>query len=494
MVDKKFLLFTLIIVFILILFTPPILASDISDAIVKVYAVSDSPDYLNPWNMMGPYSVTGSGAIIEGNHILTNAHVVSNLTFLQVRRYGNTQRYPARLLAISHQCDLALLTVDDPNFFRDIDPLPIGELPATNQEVLVYGFPMGGDTLSITKGVVSRIEHQPYVHSSIALLAGQIDAAINPGNSGGPVIVDGKIVGVVMQGIPSSQNIGYMVPAPIIQHFFEDISDGKLDGFPDLGVYTQRMENPDIREKYAMPENTTGVLVNQIVPGSSAEGFIYPGDVILAIDDSPIANDGTVEFRAKERTNLVYMVQNHQIGDDLNIKIMREGKVQNLSVNLNSSYEKNWLIPYEQYETLPTYFIYGGLVFSPLSINLFNIWGSKWFDNAPKELVALLINNIPKVEGEQVVILLRVLPASVNDGYQNFAPWIVKKVNGKEIINMKDLVQTIENDESSPFVILENDTNQQIVLSREKAKQANPQILATYKIKEDRSLDLRQIQ
>jgi len=360
MIRKKQISFGFIIVFMLLFFSLPAIASDISDAIVKVYAVSDPPDYLNPWNMMGPSSVTGSGAVIEGNRILTNAHVVSDLTFIQVRRYGDTQRYPARLLAISHQCDLALITVDDPSFFQGIDPLPTGDLPATNQEVLVYGFPMGGDTLSITKGVVSRIEHQPYVHSSITLLAGQIDAAINPGNSGGPVIVDGKIVGVVMQGIPSSQNIGYMVPAPIIKHFFEDLSDEQLDGFPNLGVYMQYMENPDIREKYTMPVNITGVLVNQVIPGSSADGIIQPGDVILSIDDSPIANDGTVEFRAKERTNLAYIVQKHQIGDDLNLKILRNGKVQNLSVNLSSSYEKNWLIPYEQYETLPTYYIYGG--------------------------------------------------------------------------------------------------------------------------------------
>lgn len=102
----------------------------------------------------------------------------------------------------------------------------------------------------------------------------------------------------------------------------------------------QYMENPDIREKYTMPVNITGVLVNQVIPGSSADGIIQPGDVILSIDDSPIANDGTVEFRAKERTNLAYIVQKHQIGDDLNLKILRNGKVQNLSVNLSSSYEK----------------------------------------------------------------------------------------------------------------------------------------------------------
>ena len=491
MVWKKISLLSSSLIFMLLLLTLPILASDITDAIVKVYAVSDSPDYLNPWNMMGPSSVTGSGAIIEGNRILTNAHVVSDLTFLQVRRYGDTQRYPARLIAISHQADLALITVDDPNFFTDVDPLPIGDLPATNQEVYVYGFPMGGDTLSITKGIISRIEHQPYVHSSISLLAGQIDAAINPGNSGGPVIVDGKIVGVVMQGIPGSQNIGYMVPAPIINHFFEDLKDGRYDGFPNLGIYMQFMENPDLRKRYSMPDKTTGVLVNQVIPGSSADGMIKPGDVILSMDDSVIANDGTVEFRAKERTNLAYLVQKHQIGDNLSIHVLRDGKELSLQIKLDSSYEKNWLIPFEQYETLPTYYIYGGLVFSPLSVNLLSIWGSNWYNNAPKELVALLSNNIPKVEGEQVVILLRVLPAEVNDGYQNLDPWRVKKANGKEVLNMKELVKVIESEESGPFTILENDTGQQIVLDREKIQQANGQILATYKIREDRSPNLR---
>ena len=111
MIRKKQISFGFIIVFMLLFFSLPAIASDISDAIVKVYAVSDPPDYLNPWNMMGPSSVTGSGAVIEGNRILTNAHVVSDLTFIQVRRYGDTQRYPARLLAISHPVSYTHLDV-----------------------------------------------------------------------------------------------------------------------------------------------------------------------------------------------------------------------------------------------------------------------------------------------------------------------------------------------------------------------------------------------
>ncbi|MCK5767943.1 MAG: serine protease, partial [Candidatus Atribacteria bacterium] len=245
---------------------------DVREAIVKVYVVSDSPDYYNPWSMQGPRGASGSGSIIENNLILTNAHVVSDHTFLQVRKYGETTRHRAEVVAVSHLTDLALIKVDEPGFFDGEPFLSLGELPEPQQEVLVYGFPMGGDMLSITKGIISRIEHQPYVHSSSVFLAAQIDAAINPGNSGGPVLMDDKIVGVVMQGISSSQNIGYMVPVPVIRHFFDDLKDGSFDGYPSLGVSLQDMENPGLRGYYQMEKDMSGVLINQIIPGSPSDG------------------------------------------------------------------------------------------------------------------------------------------------------------------------------------------------------------------------------
>ncbi|MFA5562809.1 MAG: serine protease, partial [Candidatus Caldatribacteriota bacterium] len=214
---KVYILSIIVLLVFLSLLSNSFASEDVREAIVKVYTVSNSPDYYNPWSMQGPRASSGSGCMIEGNLILTNAHVVGNQTFLQVRKYGDTQRFTARVVAVSHLTDLALLTVDDEQFFEGEPALSLGELPETQQEVLVYGFPMGGDMLSITKGVISRIEHQPYVHSSSVFLAGQIDAAINPGNSGGPVLVEDKIVGVVMAGIPSAQNIGYMVPVPVIR-------------------------------------------------------------------------------------------------------------------------------------------------------------------------------------------------------------------------------------------------------------------------------------
>jgi len=464
---------------------------DVREAIVKVYVVSNSPDYYNPWSMRGPQGGSGSGCIIENNLILTNAHVVSDHTFLQVRKYGDTERYQAQVVAVSHLTDLALIKVEDPAFFEGEPVLSFGELPETQQEVLVYGFPMGGDMLSITKGIISRIEHQPYVHSSSSFLAGQIDAAINPGNSGGPVLVNDKIVGVVMQGISSSQNIGYMVPVPVIRYFFDDLKDGTYDGYPSLGVSMQDMENQSLREYYQMEEGLSGVLINQIIPGSPADGYLKAGDILLSIGDYAIGNDGTVEFRTNERTQLTYVIQQKQIGEMIQMEILREGKKMSLDLNLSRSLKKDRLVPMEEYETLPTYYIYGGMVFCPLSKNLLDIWGAQWYQSAPRELIYFLLNNnIPEKEDQQVVVLLKTLAANVNEGYQNVNSWVVDKVNGEKIWNLSELVEKVENS-PDPYIVFEDKWGQQIVIDREKAENTHQEILQTYRIPFDRSEDLR---
>lgn len=463
--------------------------TDVRESIVKVYTVSNYPDYYNPWSMQGPRASSGSGCIINNNLILTNAHVVSNETFLQVRKYGDTERYRAQVLAVSHLTDLALLTVDEPEFFEGIAPLSLGELPQIQQEVVVYGFPVGGDMLSITKGVISRIEHQTYVHSSSIFLAGQIDAAINPGNSGGPVLADDKIVGVVMQGISSAQNIGYMVPVPVIRHFFIDLEDGKLDGYPSLGISLQDMENEGMRRYYQMGAGQGGVLINQIVPGSPADGNLETGDVLLSLEDFTVGNDGTIEFRPNERTHLNYVVQQKQIGEDLKLSILREGEERELKINLFRSSLKDNLVPMEQYETLPTYYIYGGLVFCPLTKDLLNIWGAQWYQSAPRELVCSISNNIPEREGQQVIIVLKVLAADVNQGYQNINSGVVDRINGEKIWNMVDLIEKIEHCDK-PFIILEDKYNQKIVIDRAMAEESQQEVLAVYRILADRSEDL----
>ncbi|MBP7830559.1 MAG: trypsin-like peptidase domain-containing protein [Kiritimatiellae bacterium] len=465
-------------------------ARDVRDSIVKIYTVHNTPDYFNPWSMRGPFSSTGSGCVIPGKRILTNAHVVGDQTFIQVRRNGEARRYVARVLAVAHDADLALLAVDDPAFFEGVEPLEFGELPRTQQEVLVYGFPMGGDTLSITKGVVSRIEHQNYTHSSCNLLAIQIDAAINPGNSGGPAVVDGRIVGVAMQAMRQADNIGYLVPAPVIQHLLRDLEDGRRDGIPSLGLMLEDMENPGLRKKYKLPDDRTGVLIVRIAHGSPTEALLREGDVLLSVDGHAIANDGTVEYRPRERTSVSYWIQQHQLEETANLEILRDGEVLPVQVRLTSRMEQDWLVPLDQYDILPTYYIYGGIVFSPLTVNLLQAWGGNWYEKAPRDLVARLGFNMVTPEQDEVVLALRVLAADVNEGYHTVSSWTVETVNGEKVRNLKHLIGRIEGAADDPFIVLENEWGQKLVLDREQAERTGPRILETYRIPQDRSLDL----
>ncbi|HIE11058.1 MAG TPA: serine protease [Kiritimatiellae bacterium] len=465
-------------------------AERIKEAIVKVFAVQNPPDYYEPWSMRGMRSVSGSGCLIRKRRILTNAHVISDRTFILVRRFGQTRKFRAGVLAVSHEADLALLTVADDEFWEGVRPLEVGFLPDPHTEIAVYGFPLGGDYLSVTKGVISRIEHRTYTHSSCFLLAAQIDAAINPGNSGGPAVADGKVVGVVMQGMPSAENIGYIVPSPVIRHFLQDVRDGTYDGFPSLGLVLQETENRDMKRYFGMPPEGEGVLVLKVAPGSPADGVIRPGDILLEVDGCPVAEDGTVEFQHHQRTSVAYCIQRHQIGDTIPVKLWRKGERIEVEVVLSRPMQDDWLIPNQRYDVLPTYYIYGGLVFMPLTRNYLMSWGPNWFNNAPKELVAMLSDNLRRPERDEVVLMTKVLASSVNEGYHKWNNWVVEKVNGVPVRNLRHLVELVEGSRQM-FVVFENDKRQKIILDRSKAIEATPEILKTYHIPADRSPDLR---
>lgn len=455
----------------------------IKDAVVKIYTVINAPDYFRPWNAHISRA-SGSGCIISGHRILTNAHVVANQAFIEVRRHGQPQRYKAKVLSVAHEVDLALLTVDDKDFFSNVEPLKLGELPKMQHDVLVYGFPMGGDALSVTRGVVSRIEHRQYVHSSEYFLAAQIDAAINPGNSGGPVLADSRVVGVVMQGYRSADNIGYMVPVVIVDHFLRDIQDGSHDGFPGIGMAFQPMENPDVKRKYGMSRDQTGVLVVKIFPGSSAAGALREEDVILTVDGHDVADDGTVEFRPNERTALNYCVQKHQVGEKISLSLLRDSATTEITFNLDRRASDFQLVPNEQYDQLPRYFIYGGIVFSPLTKNLVKTFGK----NAPNNLVVEL-SNWPTETKREVVVALQVLASEVNKGYHGIGGRIVEEVNGRTFKDFDEFYQLVTNSQE-PFMTFKDKKGFQIVIDRKKALESNEEILQTYRIDADRSHDL----
>ena len=465
---------------------------NIAGAVVKIYAVYNSHNYYEPWQMAGQRRRYGSGCIIAGNRILTSAHLVADCTFLQVKRAREAKKYMAEVEVVAHDCDLAILQVKDDSFFSDIKPLALGDLAEIRDRINVYGFPVGGDEMSITEGVVSRIEHINYTHSNAYLLACQIDASINPGNSGGPVLKNGKIIGVAFQAFQAGQgeNIGYMVAVPVIRQFIDDIKDAYCDGIPDLGFRWQRMENPDLRLKYGMAEKQTGVLVNEIYLGSPGEGIIKPGDIILSVNGHNIENDGTVDFRKGERTSFRYYVQKKQINDTLPLEILREDEVIRIQTKLSMNINTWRLIPHKQYNKAPTYYIIGGLVFESLTQNFLMEWGRSWKSRAPRNLVNYYYNGKRSEGRKEIVVLVKVLADEINAGYHELVNKVISYANNRRISTIRDLTHAIENHEGR-YHTLVDERGMRIVVEKKKVDENNQKILDKYKIISDRSEDLQ---
>ncbi len=482
------------VLFLFALCQPAGAAVSINNSVVKIYTVFNPYSYQHPWQLKGQQTFHGSGSIIAGNLILTNAHVVSDQVFIQVRRAGKAKKYTAKIKAVSHTSDLALLTVDDKDFFKGATPLEIGTLPDIRDKVAAYGFPDGGDKLSITEGIVSRIEHTNYAHSGAYLLTCQVDASINGGNSGGPVILNGKIAGVAFQALTGNdfENIGYMVPAPVVNHFLRDVKDGKLDGTPELGISMQKMENAELRKFYQMSKDQTGALIVKIYPDSPAENILLPGDVILAVDDIAIANDGTIPFHHELRTFFGYLIQKKYIGDSITMKILRRGEVNKVKVQLTKACGYERLVPHQQYDLQPSYFIYGGLVFETLTRNYLQEFGTEldWYMSAPADLLNAYIKGEPSSDRREVVVLTQVLADELTTGFHEITNYIVDSIDGKKVKDIRDVVRILERD-TGKYQVIKDNRGYKIILNRKKARKSSADILKKYRIDEDRSEDLR---
>ncbi|KAK9139463.1 hypothetical protein Scep_009144 [Stephania cephalantha] len=466
-------------------------AGDLQDAaflnaVVKVYCTHTAPDYSLPWQKQRQFTSTGSAFMIGDGKLLTNAHCVEHGTQVKVKRRGDDTKFVAKVLARGIECDIALLSVENEEFWKGTESLRFGRLPCLQDAVTVVGYPLGGDTISVTKGVVSRIEVTSYAHGASELLGIQIDAAINPGNSGGPAFNDqGECIGVAFQVFRSeeAENIGYVIPTTVVSHFLNDYErNGKYTGFPCLGVLLQKLENPALRECLKV-ESNEGVLVRKIEPTSDANNVLKEGDVIVSFDGIHVGSEGTVPFRSTERIAFRYLISQKFAGDVAELGIIRQGTSMKVKTILNP---RAHLVPYHIEGGQPSYLIVAGLVFTPLSEALID---EECEDTIGLKLLAKARYSLAKFKGEQIVILSQVLANEVNIGYEDMSNQQVLKFNGVPIKNIRHLAHLVDSCKTK-YLVFEFEDNFLVVLEREAAVAASPCVLKDYGIPSERSSDL----
>ncbi len=429
----------------------PSLPSDVYKSVLRVEVATQVPDYETPWNSGRFSGGIGTGFLIGKNRILTNAHVVSNARRILITVYGSPKKYPAKVDFIAHDCDLALLSIDD---FKDLESFPtfeFGNVPSLESQVRVIGYPVGGERLSVTRGVVSRIDFQPYSHSRAdSHLIIQIDAAINPGNSGGPCVQDGKVVGVAFQGLRQADNTGYIIPTPVIRRFLKDVEDGKYDNYVDLGISEFPLFNPAMRKALGLPNDGNGVLITNVTPTSSSDGILKPGDILISLDGKPVDSAGMITIDG-ENVNLNEIVERKYAGDKVAVRCLREGALNDVDIILKPL---NWARMYAvEYEKKPRYLVFAGLIFQPLDTNLFA--ASKFQDVT---LRRLFTDYVPKglfQKHKDIVVLTRVESDPVTSQLADYTGFAVDKINGVEVRDLAHASELLHPKEVPEFFVVE---------------------------------------
>src|SRR5213594_3152626 len=465
---------------------PPQPNGPIQKSLVRITATEVAPDYRAPWNagMLG--RGIGAGFVIDGPRIMTNAHVVSNSRYLTVERDGDPNKYQAKVLFVAHDCDLALITVDSPNFYKNMLALKFGGIPELESTVSAYGYPIGGERMSVTTGIVSRIDFQLYTHSSIDQhLAIQISAQINPGNSGGPVMQNAKVVGVAFQGYSGdvAQGVAYMVPTPVINRFLKDISDTHYDKYPDLGITYSKLQNPAQRRFLGLKDDDRGVLVSTVVTAGPSAGIIQPSDVLLAIDDHPIASDSNVELEG-EHAEFQEVVERKFNGDSVRLDVWRNKQPITVTIKLYTPWP--YVVQAHRYDVRPRYVLYGGLLFQPLNLDLLEAYRPT--DLRLRHFFEYFVVEQLYLQHPDVIVLTNILPDAINTYLAPYRGGIVDEINGKKVRTLDEVASAFA-ETPEHFVIRMIGDGPPLVLDRNKVESARERIKARYNVLKEQNLE-----
>lgn len=415
-------------------------------SLVKVNVTSQPWNDRIPWLKGSPGARLGLGVLLEGNRILVTGQMVADATYIELELADSGKRIPAKVKGVDYEANLALLEAvgDAKTFFTGLQPMKLESKIAINDLLQTWQLGRVGD-LIVTPLQVNKVLTARYaLETSLFLVYETIGIIRSEANSFTlPVVKDGKLAGLLLR-YDSKNQIATVLPTPIIEHFLKDMDDGNgYQGFPSLGVEFQPTLDDQFREYLGMKEDQQGVYVSSVGKGGSAEGIgLKEGDIILEMNGYKIDSRGDYQHPEYGTLNMSHIVRgNSYVGDELKVKLLREGKEENLAGKLSRKAPEDYIVPPYRFDRGPNYLIQGGLLFQELNLPFLKSFGESWETSAPLHLVfaAKHLDDYEKEGKRKLVFLTASLPTRTTQGYEDMGGQIITKVNGKPINDLKDL-------------------------------------------------------
>ena len=270
------------------------------------------------------YGSVGTGIIFsQDGYILTNCHVIAGCSRCKVwvtDEYGVDAEYEARVVGYDEDADLAVLKVEAEGLpaaaFGVSDDLQVGD------PVYAIGNPLGVELRNtLTDGIVSAINRDVDV-DGVKMTLIQTTAALNSGNSGGPLINQyGQVIGIntikMMSEYDTIEGLGFAIPSSLALRWVNELIEfGKIQPQPVLGVTINRIPE-------AMPDGRSGLLIDDVTPGLSADrAGILPGDYLTAFCGQDI-----VSYQ-----QLLNLRRDLRVGDVVPVQVWRDGAYEEFTM------------------------------------------------------------------------------------------------------------------------------------------------------------------
>lgn len=480
--------------------TPPTEASpasastteaDLRKSVVQISVKQELRSPITPWKRETPRGIGGSGVVIAPGRILTNAHVTAEASEILIESSQTSLPIQVELIAIDPWRDLALLEITDADFIKNHPPVALLDgLPKEGSRVTVMGYPLGGDALSTTSGVISRTEWADIGNRGEEGMRVQVDAAVNHGNSGGPAFVDGVIAGLAFSGIDSAEadNISYLIATEEIKRFLDEVKAGKVDGDSVWNVAVQTLENPALRAKLAVASDVTGVVVID-----QRGGPLAPWDIITSVNGSAVDNKGQITIEGDRKVGVDCAVGRFVATPSkatYPVEVIRGGKP--MTFELTALLRGEGVISDWVDGNYP-YLMYGPLVFSPLTLSLLSEVNA-WMIYAQSPITPYIGNDLPSGGKQFVSVASPLLSSPIARGYEVAPGQTVKTVNGKTFLNFREFVQLLL-DLKDEFVVFEfNEIGpERLVMRRSDIESATEKLMDSNGIRRQCSKDVADV-
>src|SRR2546423_8726930 len=309
----------------------------LSPGVVFIHSTSYARDF---FGFVEPQEGSGSGSVIDQDgNILTNYHVIEGAQKLAVS-FGGQKNYAAKVVGGDPDTDLAVIKlIETPKEPLTIVPLGDSDKLEVGQKVLAIGNPFGLDR-TLTTGVISGLQRPIRARNGRPIEGAiQTDASINPGNSGGPLLDShGRMIGInsqILSPTGASAGVGFAIPVNIAKRIVPQLIKNGSVQRPDLGISPRDVE---ALGRQAQLPVSDGVLIWYARPGGAAanaglrglaqtDDGVELGDIIVAIDGEKVAN----------KDDLYRVLDKHQIGDTVNVEVIRRGRHTTVPVRLTEA-------------------------------------------------------------------------------------------------------------------------------------------------------------